>query len=118
MSPRARRSESTTLPRGNYPDLIRYQDEVAVAVEPSEMCESTSEKPPIDLYYPPDDSDIDSACESTSEKQLIDFCPPPDYYDVDSADDESNLDAATDCSYDANDFHVDDFSCHSSDDSY
>lgn len=27
MSPRARRSESITLPPGNYPNLIRYKDD-------------------------------------------------------------------------------------------
>jgi hypothetical protein len=122
MAPRARRSESTTNPPGDYPGLIRYKDEVAVAVEPSDMCESTSEKPTIDLYYPPDDSDVDSACDSISEKPPIDLEYPPDYYNVDgayveSAYAESNLDAATDVSYDdAYDSH-DDFSCHSSDDS-
>ncbi|PQE03187.1 glycosyltransferase family 2 protein [Rutstroemia sp. NJR-2017a BBW] len=100
MSPRARRSESTTNPPGDYPGLIRYKDEVAVAADDSDVdgaCDSISEKPPIDLEYPPDYYVVDSAY-------------------VESAYAESNLDAATDVSYDAYDSH-DDFSCHSSNDS-
>lgn len=31
MSPRARRSESITLPPGNQPGLIRYNDDIAAA---------------------------------------------------------------------------------------
>jgi hypothetical protein len=33
MSPRARRSESITLPPGNQPGLIRYNDDVLAATE-------------------------------------------------------------------------------------
>lgn len=61
MSPRARRSESITLPPGNHPGLIRYND---------------------DKTFP-----------TTSEKLI----------DPDDDQSESDLDAATDSSYDIND---------------
>jgi hypothetical protein len=40
MSPRARRSESITLPPGNQPGLIRYNDDVAATTEKSKHAES------------------------------------------------------------------------------
>lgn len=51
MSPRARRSESITLPPGNQPGLIRYNDDLAAASEKSIDAES----------YDGNESDTDSA---------------------------------------------------------
>lgn len=70
MSPRARRSESVTMPPGNHPGLIRYNDDKSY---------TSSEK------------------RDRSEKE------------VDDNDDasESDLDTATDNSYDANDLNDD-----------
>ncbi|TVY44943.1 Hyaluronan synthase [Lachnellula occidentalis] len=70
MSPRARRSESITMPPGNHPGLIRYNDDKAY---PSPEKRDPSEKGV-------DDSD------ATSESDLV---------------------AASDNSYDANDLHND-----------
>ena len=70
MSPRARRSESITMPPGNHPGLIRYNDDKT--------------------YTSPE------KCEP-SEKGV----------DDDDGASESNLDAATDHSYDANDSNDD-----------
>jgi hypothetical protein len=75
MSPRARRSESITLPPGNHPGLIRYNDDKT--------------------YTSPEKRE-------PSEKGV----------DDDDGTSESNLDAATDHSYDTNDSNDD-----SSDDS-
>jgi hypothetical protein len=61
MSPRARRSESITLPPGNHPGLIRYKD---------------------DKTFP-----------TSSEKAI----------DPDDDQSESDLDCASDSSYDVND---------------
>ncbi|TVY14933.1 hypothetical protein LARI1_G008374 [Lachnellula arida] len=68
MSPRARRSESVTMPPGNHPGLIRYNDDKA--------------------YPSPEKCD-------PSEKEV----------DDNDAASESDLDAATDNSYDANDLN-------------
>ncbi len=73
MSPRARRSESITLPPGNHPGLIRYKDE-----------------------KPKDDKSKDFY--TTSEKS----------FDSDSDEiSESDLDPASDDSYDNNDSNDD-----------
>lgn len=69
MSPRARRSESITLPPGNHPGLIRYNDDKSY----------TSEK------HDPSEKGVDN----------------------DDGGSESNLDSATDNSYDANDSNDD-----------
>lgn len=66
MSPRARRSESITLPPGNHPGLIRYNDDKT--------------------YTSPEKHE-------PSEKGMFD----------DDGASESNLDPATDDSYDATD---------------
>lgn len=56
MSPRARRSESITLPPGNQPGLIRYNDDVVAATEKlikAEIGEDTTNDPSSisdDLY--------------------------------------------------------------------
>jgi len=70
MSPRARRSESITLPPGNHPGLIRYND---------------------DKTY------------TSPEKRE----PSEKGGDGNDSESESNLDAATDYSYDANDSNED-----------
>lgn len=92
MSPRARRSESITLPPGNHPGLVRYKDEVQVgAPETFESSHHTcSEKSSCALGLEPNP-----------------YLPSDDEYDEYFID-ESNLDSASDASYDANDSHDDD----------
>ena len=72
MSPRARRSESITLPPGNQPGLIRYNDDLAadsektINAESYESLESDSDSTNNDLYdsNDTDGSDSDSASEA------------------------------------------------------
>ncbi len=66
MSPRARRSESITLPPGNHPGLIRYKDEKFIgpekqsgALEFEDTCDRSREDDD-------DESDLDSASEEGS----------------------------------------------------
>jgi hypothetical protein len=70
MSPRARRSESITLPPGNHPGLIRYNDDKSFP--------TTSEKV-IDAEDDHSESDLDSATDSS--------------YDVNDSNDDSNDDS-------------------------
>lgn len=74
MSPRARRSESITLPPGNHPGLIRYNDDKPFPAEKLAVFEA-------------DDSKSDCKTES----------------DTYSSAAESDLDAVSDDSYDPND---------------
>lgn len=93
MSPRARRSESITLPPGNHPGLVRYKDEVqADAPETFESSHHTScsEKSSCALEIEPDP-----------------YPQSDDEYDEIFVD-ESNLDSSSDASYDSNDSHDDD----------
>ncbi|KAI9648063.1 Type 2 glycosyltransferase [Ciborinia camelliae] len=94
MSPRARRSESITLPPGNHPGLVRYKDEVQVG--PPGTFEKHSHQP--------------SCSEKSSCALRLEPDPYPhwdDEYDEFFVD-ESNLDSASDASYDANDSNDDD----------
>ena len=43
MSPRARRSESITLPPGNHPGLIRYNDEKSLSEKEASLSEKDKE---------------------------------------------------------------------------
>lgn len=70
MSPRARRSESITLPPGNHPGLIRYKDDKEFF--------TTSEKP------------IDSDSDYLSESDL-DEAPDPSYDNNDSNESLTSL---------------------------
>lgn len=92
MSPRARRSESITLPPGNHPGLVRYKDEVPVGA--LETLESTS------LHHT-------SSCLEKSSSCALEMEPDPSPHSYEEYD-ESNLDSASDISYDANDSHDDD----------
>ena len=74
MSPHARRSESITLPPGNQPGLIRYNDDVVSSTEKlintksSEDTQSDSGSISDDYYDTPDtnDSMADSDSDSSS----------------------------------------------------
>lgn len=72
MSPRARRSESITLPPGNQPGLIRYNDDVVLATEKlintesSEDTESDSGSISDDHYDTHDTNDTSADSDSDS----------------------------------------------------
>lgn len=94
MSPRARRSDSVTSPPPNHPGLVRYKDEVQM--EAPETFESSQHT---------------SLSEKSSCALLLEPDPYPhsdDEYNKETFFDESNLDSASDASYDANDSHDDD----------
>jgi hypothetical protein len=73
MSPRARRSESITLPPGNQPGLIRYNDDVVAAEKPlntesgDDSGSNTDERYDTnDTNYSTNDSDSDSDSDSVA----------------------------------------------------
>ena len=64
MSPRARRSESITLPPGNHPGLIRYNDDKTFSASSEKVDDSGDE---ID-----DQSESDLDCASDSSYDVND----------------------------------------------
>lgn len=73
MSPRARRSESITLPPGNHPGLIQYNDYKAFSAESEKLVKLDDEQSESDLDYATDSSyDLnDSNCSSTSSSMVM-----------------------------------------------
>jgi hypothetical protein len=78
MTPRARRSESITLPPGNHPVLIRYKDDKsytpssekpspAPSISSEYRSESDLDAVSINLSNDPNDSNDDSDASSTSD---------------------------------------------------
>ena len=73
MSPRARRSESITLPPGNQPGLIRYNDDIVAATEKlintdsSDYTGSDSGSMSDDRYDTHDTNDTTSDSDSDSD---------------------------------------------------
>jgi len=59
MSPRARRSESITLPPGNHPGLIRYNDDKTF----SPSSEKHQDNDNVDEH----DSDLDAASDTSND---------------------------------------------------
>lgn len=58
MSPRAKRSESVTLPPGNHPCLIRYEDEKGLITgTPSEESDNVNED--VSIHYHSERSERD-----------------------------------------------------------
>jgi hypothetical protein len=78
MTPRARRSESITLPPGNHPVLVRYKDDksyipstekptTAPSAAPDYQSESDLDAVSISLSYDLNDSNDDSDSSSASD---------------------------------------------------
>lgn len=74
MSPRARRSESITLPPGNHPTLVRYNDD-KVHLCPSEKlidhsdCDYSSESDLDD--YPDEGYDLNDSRTSSNSNSMV-----------------------------------------------
>jgi hypothetical protein len=73
MSPRARRSESITLPPGDHPGLIRYQDENTSLSSSEKSCDSDSEAASeSDLDYATDDSyDVNESNDNSTSNSIV-----------------------------------------------
>jgi hypothetical protein len=73
MSPRARRSESITLPPGNHPGLIRYNDDKTFQAASMELAKPDNDQSESDLDIATDSSyDLnDSDDNSTSSSMVI-----------------------------------------------
>ena len=90
MSPRGRRSESITLPPGNHPGLIRYNDTKKSFVD--ERHSSSLEKPVVSPIGIAVDSDSDISCDCDSlDTKHGDSDDTYDAYDDDSNSDSSSL---------------------------
>jgi hypothetical protein len=66
MSPRARRSESITLPAGNHPVLVRYTDEKNLMISSEKHIDVDS-----DEDYDEDDSDTSSNTSYDSNDSIL-----------------------------------------------
>ena len=73
MSPRARRSESITLPPGNHPGLIRYNDDKTFPTASEKLSDPDDDQSESDLDSATDSSyDVnDSNDNSTSSSMVI-----------------------------------------------
>jgi len=89
MTPRARRSESITLPPGNHPGLIRYNDEKSSFTSSSIPKKEEEEcRPPIYRVSSNDAGD----CPSEDEQQLQRSASQNDFdklYDSETSDDST-----------------------------
>ncbi len=91
MSPRGRRSESITLPPGNHPGLIRYNDKKSF---PDEKIFSSDEKAAVSAIEIAVDSDSDSASDSDMLDAKTD--DSDDSYDHDDSASNSSSTTAMD----------------------
>lgn len=72
MAPRARRSESITLPPGNHPGLIRYNQDKAFSTGAEKLINSDGEPSESDLDYASDSSyDLYDSHDASNSSSLV-----------------------------------------------